>query len=86
MSVILIVISGLLSLAVGYFVALPFLSEVDCIEGSYLEILSVDLKESYTQSLEDLERAREGNIIDDSEYFKQKELLLKDAHVFLKDT
>lgn len=86
MSIILIALTAIISLMAGYYVALPFLSEMDSIHGSYLDMFSGTLKESYAQSLEDLEQLYKESIIDELEYKQQKELLLKDAFKFIKES
>ena len=79
MSIILIVASGLVSMMVGYFIALPFISEVSEDSGAYPEYFNDSRGDSYKEALENLDYAFQSKAINEEEFENQKVLLLKDA-------
>ncbi len=87
MSTLIILISGLVSLAVGYFVAHPFLATIDIdvndIDGDYPEYFNDSRSDSYRDALDSLDYAFQSGIISGEEFESQKVLLLKDAAKFV---
>ena len=79
MSIILILISGIASLIVGYLIASPFLGDISESQGVYPEYFNDSRNESYKEALENLDYVYQSKVLSEEEYNAQKELLLKDA-------
>jgi len=85
MSIIIILISGIVSLIVGYFIAQPFLGEISERTGEYPEYFNDSRSASYKEALENLDYAFQSNSINEEEFETQKVLLLKDAVRLISD-
>lgn len=83
MSTILILVTGLISLLVGYLIAQPFLGELSNTPGVYPEYFNDSRNDTYREALENLDYAYQSNVLSQEEFELQKELLLKDAAKFV---
>lgn len=85
MSIVLIAVSGIVSLIIGYFIASPFLSETVEGEGVYPEFFNNSRSDTYKEALENLDYAYQSKTLSEEEFELQKMLLLKDAMKFISD-
>ena len=85
MSILVIAISGLISMVVAYYVVSPFISEVSESTGNYPDYFSDSRGDSYKEALENLDYALESKTITEEEFENQKSLLLKDAVNLISD-